>query len=157
ERSLAGHVGMAAVWLFGGALALVILVVGGFWWYSTTADFQSRVGKEVVSVLENSTGGRVELGGMKFNLWHLAIEANGLVIHGLEGPGEAPYLAADKVMVRVKIMSFFAHTTGTGLASHVGLNLLRIERPSVHLIIDKDGKTNQPVPKHPSTSTKPFP
>jgi translocation and assembly module TamB len=156
KRSLAGHVGRAAAWLFGGALALVILVVGGFWWYSTTADFQSRVGKEVVLVLENSTGGRVELGGMKFSLWHLAIEADGLVIHGLEGPGEAPYLSADKVLLRVKIMSFFAHTTKTGFASHVGLNLLRVERPSVHLIVYKDGTTNQPVSKHPSAGAEPF-
>jgi translocation and assembly module TamB len=31
----------------------------------------------------------------------------------------------------------------------VGLNLLRVEHPQVHLIVDKDGKTNQPVPKHP--------
>ena len=156
KRSLLGHMGRAVAWIVGGALALVILVVGGLWWYSTTADFQGRVGREVVSVLENTTGGRVELGGMKFSLWHLAIEANGLVIHGLEGPGEAPYLTADKVVVRVKIISFFAHSTRTGLASHVGLNLLRIEHPSFHLIVYKDGKTNQPVPKHPSTSTEPF-
>ncbi len=78
-------------------LLLIVLLIGGLVWYSTTADFKRRVGKEVVSVLEDSTGGRVELGGIRFNLWHLAIEADGLVIHGLEGPGEAPYLAADKI------------------------------------------------------------
>ena len=33
-----------------------------------------------------------------------------------------------------------------------GLSLLRVEHPQIHLIIDKDGKTNQPIPKHPSTS-----
>jgi translocation and assembly module TamB len=156
KRGLAGHMGRVLAWIVGGVLVLVILLVGGFWWYSTTGDFQRRVGKEIVSVLENATGGRVELAGVQFSLWHLAIEADGLVIHGLEGPGEAPYLSADKILVRVKIISFFAHTTGTGIASHVGLNLLRIEHPQVHLIIDKDGKTNQPVPKHPSTSTEPL-
>ncbi len=26
---------------------------------------------------------------------------------------------------------------------------LRVEHPQFHLIVDKDGKTNQPTPKHP--------
>ena len=156
KRGITGHMARVLMWLIGGGLGLVILLVGGFWWYSTTDDFQHRVGREIVLVLEDATGGRVELGGVKFSLWHLAIEVDGLVIHGLEGPGEAPYLSADRTLVRVKILSFFAHTTGAGLASHVGLNLLRVERPQVHLIIDKDGKTNQPVPKHPSKSTEPL-
>ena len=95
------------------------------------------------------------LGRISFNLWHLAIEADGLVIHGLEGPGEAPYLAADKIQVHVRLFNFFAHASGTGMASHVSLNYLRVDRPQFHLIIDKDGKTNQPVPKHPTTSNKP--
>lgn len=156
RRGLKGHIARAVLWILGGGLALVILLVGGLWWYSTTNDFQRRVGREIVSVLEDATGGRVEVGGVQFSLWHLAIEVDGLVIHGLEGPGEAPYLSADKTFVRVKIVSFFAHTTGSGVASHVGLNLLRIEHPQVHLIVDKDGKTNQPIPKHPAKSTEPL-
>jgi translocation and assembly module TamB len=156
RRSLAGKVGRLVAWLVVGVVGLILIAIGGFWWYSTTPDFQHRVGKEIAKVLENATGGRVDVGSVDFSLWHLAIEVDGLVIHGLEGPGEAPYLSADKVQVRVKITSFFAHTTGTGIASHIGLNLLRVVHPQVHLIIDKDGKTNQPVPKHPSTSTEPL-
>jgi translocation and assembly module TamB len=156
RRGFGGHLWRFAAWAVGGSLLLAILLLCGFTWYSTTADFQRRVGNEIVSVLENATGGRVEVSGVQFSLWHLAIEVDGLVIHGLEAPDEAPYLAADKILLRVKITSFFAHTTGTGLASHVGLNLLRVEHPQVHLIIDKNGKTNQPVPKHPTTSTEPL-
>ncbi len=36
------------------------------------------------------------------------------MIHGLEGPGEAPYLAADKILVRVKLFNFFSRAAGTG-------------------------------------------
>jgi translocation and assembly module TamB len=154
KRSLAGHMGRVSLWLILGIAALVVAVVGGFAWYSTTADFQQRVGRQIVSALEDATGGRVEVRGVEFSLWHLAIEVDGLVIHGLEAPGEAPYLSADKILVQVKITSLLAHTRGAGLQSHVGLNLLQVEHPQVHLIIDKDGKTNQPVPKHPSTSTE---
>jgi translocation and assembly module TamB len=156
KRSFGGHVERVLAWGAGGLLTLVLVLLGAFWWYSTTASFQRWVGGHLVSVLENATGGRAEVGSFHFSLWHLEIEVDGLVIHGLEGPGEAPYLSADKVLVRMKITSFFAHTTGTGIASHVGLDLLRVEHPQVHLIIDKDGKTNQPVPKHPSTSTEPL-
>ena len=156
KRSIVGHMSRAMAWFTGGVLTLIIVTVIGLSWYTMTDDFQRRVGREIVSVLEDATGGRVELGGVRFSLWHLAIEVDGLVIHGLEGPGEAPYLSADKILVRVKITSLFAHATGTGEASHIRLNLLRVEHPQVHLIIDKDGKTNQPVPKHPSTSKEPL-
>ena len=120
-----------------------------FAWYSTTDDFNRRVGKEVVKVLEDATGGRVELGKISFDLRHLAIEADGLVIHGLEGPGEAPYLSVDKIELRVKLLNLFSHVAGSGIASHVRLNYLGVDHPQFHLIVDKDGKTNQPEPKHP--------
>src|SRR5581483_11596249 len=77
------------------------------------------------------------------------------VIHGTEGPGEMPYLSAAKIFLRLRINTFISHTVGKGARSHVGLNYLRIEEPHLHLIIDKNGNTNQPVPKHPSTSTEP--
>jgi translocation and assembly module TamB len=156
RRGFGSRMGRAFAQVVLGIVVLVIVLVGGFAWYSTTDDFQRRVGKGFVSVLEDATGGRVELRNVAFSPWHLAIEVDGLVIHGLEGPGEAPYLSADKIFVRVKITSFFAHTTGTGIQSHVGLNLLRVEHPQVHLIVDKNGRTNQPVPKHPSTSNEPI-
>ena len=155
RRSVGGRILRGFAWLIGSLVLLLIVLLAVFSWYTTTPDFDRRVGKEVVSVLEDATGGRVELGHLGFNLWHLAIEVDNLVIHGTEGPDQAPYLSADKIFLRLKIISFFQHTTGTGAASHIGLNLLRVEAPHVHLIIDKDGKTNQPVPKHPTQSTEP--
>jgi translocation and assembly module TamB len=142
-------------WIAGSILLLLVVLVVGLSWYTTTADFQRRVGGEVVRVLEDSTGGRVELGHISFSLWHLAIEADDLVIHGTEGPGEMPYLSAAKIFIRLRIHTFLSHTVGKGTQSRIGLNYLRVEEPHLHLIIDKDGNTNQPVPKHPSPSTEP--
>ncbi len=156
ERSLIARVGRGMVWTVLVVVVLAAALVAGLSWYSATPDFERRVSREVVSVLEDATGGRVELRTLHFKLWHLAIEADGLVIHGLEGPGEAPYLAADRILVRVKVFNFFSHVAGSGLASHVSLNYLRVEHPQFHLIIDKDGKTNQPKPKNPRTSTTPL-
>ncbi len=156
RRSAMRRAGRIAAWALASLLLIVVVLLVGVSWYSKTPDFERRVSKEVVTVLEDATGGRVELGRISLDLWHLAIEVDGLVIHGLEGPEEAPYLAADKILIRLKINTLLSHTIGRGAQSRVGLNFLRAEQPHVHLIIDKDGKTNQPVPKHPSTSTEPL-
>ncbi len=152
QRSFAMRMGLWMAWFFAGLVVLAALVFVTFVWYSKTNDFNRRVGREVVKVLEDATGGRVELGRINFDLLHLAVEADGLIIHGLEGPGEAPYIAVDKILLRVQIFDFFTRIAGSELASHVRLNYLEVDHPQIHLIVDKDGKTNQPVPKHPSTS-----
>ena len=128
-------------------LAAVLALVAT--WYTGTADFQRRVGGEVVSTLENATGGRVELRYLSFNLWHLAIEADGLVIHGTEAPGEMPYLSASKIFLRLHLNMILTHVRGLGPQSRISLRYLRVEQPRFHLIVDKDGHSNAPVPKHP--------
>jgi translocation and assembly module TamB len=145
----------ALAWIAISFVILLIVLVVGVTWYTKTEDFQRRVNAQVVNVLEDSVGGQVELGHISFDLWHLAIEADALVIHGTEGPGEAPYLSAAKIFVRLKINTFLSHTMGKGAQSRIGLNFLRVEQPHVHLIVDKDGKTNQPTPKRPTPSTEP--
>jgi len=152
KRSLAARMGRGMAWMVIGFVILVMVVVGAFWWYSTTDDFNRRVGNQVVKVLEDSTGGRVELKRVSFDLGHLAVEANGLVIHGLEGPGEAPYLSVDRIDLRLRLFDLTSRVVGTTVASHVQLSYLGVEHPQFHLIVDKDGKTNQPEPKHPKKS-----
>ena len=156
RRSLAGRLGRVAAWTFGSLALLLIVLAVAITLYTKTADFQNRVRKQLVTTLEDSTGGRVELGAIHLDLWHLAVEVDGFIIHGTEGPGEAPYISVDRAIIRAKINTVLSHTVGRGAQSHIGLNLLRVEQPHVHLIIDKDGKTNQPVPKKPSTSTEPI-
>jgi len=134
-----------------GLVAVLLLVAT---WYTGTDDFQRRVGGEVVSTLENATGGRVELRHISFSLWHLAIEADGLVIHGTEAPGEMPYLSASKILLRLRIHMILTHIRGLGPQSRISLRYLRVEQPRFHLIVDKNGHSNAPVPKHPSTSNE---
>lgn len=140
-------------WLVGSVVVGLILLTAGASWYASTADFQQRVGGEVVSVLENATGGRAELKHLSFNPWRLTIEVDGLVIHGTEAKGEMPYLSAAKIMLRLHLNMVLTHIRGLGPQSRISLRSLRVEQPRIHLIVDKDGKTNQPTPKHPSTSS----
>jgi len=143
-------------WVFGGLALLLALAVLLTSLYTATPDFQRRAGAEVVRVLEDATGGRVELGRVSFDLWRLSIEADGLVIHGTEAPGEMPYLSAAKILIRLKLNTFLGHAIGHGPRSHIGLSYLRVQQPHVHLIVDKDGHTNQPTPKHSTPSTEPL-
>ena len=133
------------------ALAIVVLLGITVWvviWYAGTPQFENRVRDDVVSILERATGGRVELGSFRWRLFHLEVVADNLVIHGLEGPGEAPYASAQRVYVRVKIVSFFR--------PKIRLSYLELNRPVIHLIVYPDGTTNQPHPKVPSKSNEPF-
>ncbi len=156
KRSLATRMGRAIALTVIGFVVLVAVLFFTFAWYSTTDDFNRRVGNAVVNTLQDATGGRVELGRVRFDLRHLAVEADGLVIHGLEGPGEAPYLAVDKIELRLELLNLLSYSAGAGVASHVRLSYLEVTHPQFHLIVDKDGNTNQPKPKHPSTSKTPL-
>ena len=143
-------------WIAGSLLLLFVLLVVGLGIYSTTQDFQNRVRSTLITTFEDATGGKVDLSRVDFRLMHLAVEADGLVIHGLEGPGQAPYLSADRILVRITLKNLFAHATGSkGAMKYITLSLLHVDKPQIHLIINKDGTTNQPVPKTKSTSNEP--
>ena len=90
----------------GGLLLLLVLVVAGLLYYASTPHFANIVRQKVVTVLEDATGGRVEIQSLRWNLRHLAVEVDGLTIHGLEGRGELPYAHVDRLYARAKILSF---------------------------------------------------
>src|SRR6202451_1393412 len=136
------------IWRVGGALLLLlVLVVGGLLFYASTPHFSNQVRQRVITVLQDATGGRVELRFLRWNLRHLSVEVDGLTIHGLEGPGELPYAHVDRLYARAKILSL--------VDAKLGLDFLEVDRPSVHLIIYPDGSTNQPTPKAKESSSGP--
>jgi translocation and assembly module TamB len=130
----------------GGALLLLILVVvGGLLFYASTPHFANVVRQRVITVLEDATGGRVEIGSLEWNLRHLSVEVKSLTIHGLEGQGELPYVHVDRLYARAKILSF--------VNARMGLDFLEVDRPAIHLIVYPDGRTNQPVARGRQSST----
>jgi hypothetical protein len=42
RRGLLGHTARVMAWIVGSVLAIVVLLIAGFAWYSRTADFQRR-------------------------------------------------------------------------------------------------------------------
>jgi translocation and assembly module TamB len=128
------------IWRVSGVLVLLLLVVvGGLLFYASTQHFANNVRQRVITVLEDATGGRVEIKSLTWSLRHLAVEVDDLTIHGLEGRGELPYAHVDRLYARVKILSL--------VDAKLGLDFLEVDRPAIHLIIYPDGKTNQPIPR----------
>ncbi len=126
-------------------LVVVVLACVGVW-YAGTPQFAELVRSKVVTELEKVTGGRVELGAFQWHLLHLEFSADNLTIHGLEAPGQVPYVHVDRLYVRVKIPSFFRR--------EIGLRYLEADHPVIHLIVYPDGSTNQPHPKVKEASNK---
>ncbi|HUQ49285.1 MAG TPA: translocation/assembly module TamB domain-containing protein [Terriglobales bacterium] len=120
------------------SIGLLVLVLFAAW-YVRSERFELRVRNKVISELERITGGRVELRTFTWNLSQLEFVAENLIIHGLESPDVAPYARIDYLKVRVKILSVFQR--------EIGLRFVGASRPKLHIIVNKDGTTNQPVPK----------
>ena len=121
-----------------GLIVLLVLVIAGIYFAMSSARFENFVRARLVSQLEQSTGGRVEIAGFRWRLLRLEAEADGLVIHGLESPNEAPLLHVDRLIARLSILDLWSHS--------VRLRDLEIIRPTLHLIVYRDGSTNQPHP-----------
>ncbi len=117
------------------ALLLILALVGGYL-LASTDGFQNMVRRRMVSQLEAATGGRVEIAFFRWNLLDLEAEAGGLVIHGREAPGEAPYAQVERLRARMSILGL--------LSPRLVLRDLEVVHPAFHLIVYPDGATNQP-------------
>lgn len=118
--------------------AFTLLSLGLLSWFATTDSFQRRMRRQVIAELEKATGGRVELGELHTIPFRLRVDARNLTIHGREAPDQAPFLQADRIQAELKIISL--------LGTSIGLRLLVLEHPVVHIVDYPDGTTNIPTP-----------
>ncbi len=114
-----------------------ILVVRSAW-------FQDYLKQTIVSSVEESTGGRAEIGAFHFDWTHLSAVATDFVIHGTEPPGAAPLLRAARVQVDLRLL--------TSLHHWYDITYLGADRPQANMIVYPDGGTNLPAPRQKSTS-----
>jgi translocation and assembly module TamB len=145
RRFFLRHVPLTLAGLFA---LLTVLAVGAYFVASSTA-FENLVRKRLITSIENLTGGQADVASFHWRLLHLEAEADGVVIHGLEDPGEAPYARIDKLRVRLSILGF--------VSPQVRLRELEISGPSLHFIVYPDGSTNQPHPRKPRDSNRSVP
>jgi translocation and assembly module TamB len=128
------------------AAVLLILTAVAAYFIASSAAFENLVRNRLIAQIENATGGRAEIASFHWRLLHLEAEADGVVIHGTEDTGEAPYAEIDRLRVQLSIFGFFT--------PRISLRDLEIVRPQLHLIVYRDGSTNQPSPRRPAKRAK---
>jgi translocation and assembly module TamB len=145
EEQLAWHRRYLRHVLRVGAVIAILLVVGltGLYLWASSSSFENIMRRRLIARIDAATGGRAEIGSFHWNLLKLQAEADGFVLHGREGPGEAPYAQMDSLTVDLDVLGFFS--------PRVLLRDLQLEHPQIHLIAYADGTTNQPQP---SVNTK---
>ena len=119
---------------------------------SVIAFFGSGAGNPLLSRLitrrlESMTGGKVELRGLSVQWLAMHATLKGLVIHGKEPKSSEPLFFAEEVQAGLRIDSFWGRK--------VSLDELLVQKPHVHVRVEKDGSTNVPAPPHPSSANKP--
>ncbi len=130
----------------GVAALLFAIAAVGLYFVASSAAFENLVRKRLIAQIETATGGRAEIGSFHWRLLHLEAEADGIVIHGLEDPGDAPYAQIDRLRVQFSVLGF--------LSPRILLRDLEIAQPRLHLIVYPDGSTNQPHPRRPAKRGK---
>lgn len=128
-------------------IVLVLLAIAGAYFYMSSAGFEDLVRERLIASIERMTGGRTEIASFHWRLMKLEADADGIVIHGLEAPGEAPYARIQHLHVTFSVLGV--------LSPRILLNDLEIRQPEMHLIVYRNGQTNQPHPRRPRKPGEP--
>jgi translocation and assembly module TamB len=120
----------------------------GLYFFANSAGFQNFIRGQIVRKLETATGGKVEIASFHWDLMRLEAELGGVVIHGREAAGEAPYAQVKDFRVRWSMLGWWI--------PRFPLRSIEILQPQFHLIVYPDGSTNQPQPRKPAKRGKPM-
>ncbi len=130
------------------AFAALIVVVGiAAVLIVQSAWFQNYVKQTIVTSVEDSTGGKVEIGTFHFDWRHLTALATDFVVHGTEPAGAPPMLRVARVQLNLRLLPNLHHPWD--------ITYLGIDAPQANVIVYPDGHTNIPTPKS-TSSTSPL-
>jgi translocation and assembly module TamB len=124
---------------FLGAAGLVIAVLAAGVVLAQSQWFKNKIREKIVSVTERATGGRVEIGSFSYDWRDLTAEVSPFVLHGTEPASAPPLLRADKIKIRLRIISL--------LEKKVDIASLVLESPRLAVTVAPDGTTNVPRPR----------
>jgi len=133
--------GLALVVALSIAVGLALVYVIG----SGLADRWART--RIVEQLEKTTGARVELGNFHLNWRTLHVRFDGLTLHGREPAGTPPLFHADRLDIDIHVDSFWGRK--------ISLGSVDMSHFSAHVRVARDGSTNVPGPKTPTSPGKP--
>src|SRR5436190_8156430 len=123
---------------------LVLIAIVALLTVPRTEWFGEYLRRKIIASVEDSTGGKVDLGKFSFNWRTVTIE--GFVIHGTEPPGSVPLFQAKKIVLNLKVLP--------SIRKIADYEYLGVDEPAANVMIFPDGKTNIPAPKT-TTNGKP--
>jgi len=132
-------------WVLGAKIFLIVIGLAIFLGSGAGNPLLTRL---LVSRLEAMTGGKVELHSLSVQWLAMRATIKGLVIHGREPLGTEPLLSAEEVQAGLRIDSFWGR--------RISLNELIVQKPRVHIRIERNGTTNVPEPPHTASANKPL-
>ena len=130
-----------------GIVAFVTVAVIGAILVVQTDWFRDYVKRKIIASTEEGTGGKVEVASFQFDWKHLRAVVTGLVIHGSEPPGDAPFVTARRVQLDLRLFTSIHHLWD--------IAYLGIEDPAANIMVFPDGRTNAPQPKAQAPSSGP--
>jgi translocation and assembly module TamB len=136
-RSRVRNTGIGIAALAVAAAVSVSIVVKTSW-------FGDYVRRTIVSSIEDSTGGRVEVGSFAFDESRLRATIGNLVIHGAEPSTAPPFVSIARIEVDLRLF--------TTLRRPWDISFVGIDQPRVNVRLQADGRTNIPTPRHKNTS-----
>ena len=126
---------------------LVLIIIAAF--ITIQSSWFSNFAREkIIAAVEDSTGGRAEIGSFQLDPWHLTLRITNFVLHGTEPVGSYPLARIELLELKLKLFS--------ALKKAIDLQYLGVERPQVNLMLLPGGSTNIPgpkVPKQPSQAS----
>src|ERR1044071_802323 len=133
--------------VIGSVLGLLLLLTITGVWVAQSPWFHEYIRQRIVQSVEESTGGRVEIGEFRFEWRNLRVIIREFVLHGTESPDQDALFRARSVTAELKILSL-ARRRKVDIAS------LDVQEPRANLVITAEGRTNIPEPKVPHRSDK---
>lgn len=124
-------------WTLAGIVGVIVIAAVGGYLYLKSASFQRLAISKIEQEAATATGANTEIGRLDFNLSTLTAHLYDITLRGTEGLDQPPLLHADKLTVGVRILS--------ALRRQASLSELLIERPIVHMQVDRSGKNNLPT------------
>lgn len=93
--------------------------------------------------ISKASGGRMEIGELRYELLSLRGELRNVVFHGKESAAEPPLFQARRIAVDATILSL--------LGRKFQVDSVEVETPALRIALYEDGSTNLPAPETPAT------
>jgi translocation and assembly module TamB len=123
-----------------GALSIAVAVLAGASLYILQSPwFKQQVRSRLISTVERTSGGRVELKSFHYDWRSLTAELQGFVLHGSEPADAPPLFQADRIRIGFRVVSI--------LRRKIDLASIVIDSPRVYVLVRPDGSTNIPTPR----------